>query len=62
MEALEAFINMSVMDEVFVTVRKGNSCAIHDLESLGFKPTECTENTITYRYKKHQKKLEKTKE
>ncbi len=59
LEALEAFINMSVMDEVFVTVRKGNSCAVRDLESLGFKPIECTENTITYRYKKPYKKLEK---
>jgi len=48
------------MDELFVTVRKNNNSSIVDLEKLGFKPVECTENTITYRYKRPSKKLEKT--
>ncbi len=59
-EALSKFIETTTMDELFVTVRKNNNASIVDLEKLGFKPVECTENTITYRYKRPSKKLEKT--
>lgn len=59
LEAMSKFIETSTMNELYVVARKGNECAKTDLEKLGFKPMEATETTITYRYKKPTKVLEK---
>lgn len=59
LEALSKFIETTTMNELFVVARKDNECCRADLERLGFKPTEATETTITYRYKKPTKVLEK---
>lgn len=58
-EALGAFINTSSFDEVFISVRHDNECAIRDLQSLGFKAAEYSENSAVYRYRKPCKRLEK---
>jgi len=59
LEALAKFLETTTMNELFVVVRKDNECAKKDLESLGFKMVEATETTITYRYRKPLKLLEK---
>lgn len=61
LEALSKFIETTTMNELFVVVRKENECVRQDLERLNFKPIETTETTVTYRYKKLSKTLEKKK-
>jgi len=53
-EVLTKFIEISLMDDLFIKVRKANVSVIEDLESLGFTPVECSVNTVTYRYKKEK--------
>ncbi len=56
-EMLTKFIEISLMHELFIKVRKANISVREDLESIGFTPVECSENTVTYRYR-----IEKNKE
>lgn len=58
-EALSKFIETSTMEELFISVRKDNSCMKKDIEELGFKPCEYSDNSIVYRYRKPALRLEK---
>lgn len=61
-EALSVLINTSSFDELFITLRNNNECAIRDLLSLGFKAIELSENSTTYQYRKPCKQLAKLPE
>lgn len=58
-EALGKFISTSSVDELYISVRKDNSCMKDDLEKLGFKACEYSDNSIVYRYRKPALRLEK---
>jgi len=58
-EALTKFIEISSLDELFVIVRKENLLMIRDLSKIGFKVTNETDCTYTFRYRKPVKKLAK---
>lgn len=58
-EALSKFIETSTMEELFISVRKDNSCMKKDIEELGFKPCEYSDTTVVYRYRKPALRLEK---
>lgn len=61
-EALSKFIETSTFEELFISIRHENTCAIADVEKLGFQPCEYSDTTVTYRYRKPAKRLEKKPE
>lgn len=58
-EALSKFIETSSLEELFISIRRENTCAIEDVEKLGFKACEYSDTSITYRYRKPCIRLEK---
>lgn len=58
-EALEKMIEITSMQQLFITIKKDNIGAREVVERIGFESLNQDDNSITYRYKKPVKKLEK---
>jgi hypothetical protein len=58
-EVLGKIIEISNMDELFIILKKDNDISKEVVLDLGFVEIESGDNTVTYRYRRPVKKLEK---